>query len=83
MSATIEVEPETAEKLTALAQSKGVSVDALLHACIPGLTSNGTGHGEKSQAEKIEAFIIWAENHSRDIPPLSDEAASRRSFYKG
>ena len=78
-SATIEVKHETAKKLLSIAQNEGVSVDELLRIYVPGLTTPSNG---MSAAEGSKAFREWAESHRRDIPPLSDEAVSRKSFYE-
>lgn len=79
MSAVVEIKPETAKKLASLAQTKGVSVDELLHAYVPGLAGNGDG---VSQADKIHSFIAWTKTLRSDAPPLSDEAISRRAIYE-
>jgi hypothetical protein len=81
MSATIEVTSDTARKLLSIAQSKGISVDDLLHAYVPGLALNGSSAG-MSAGERAKAFREWAESHRRDLPPLSDDAVSRSSFYE-
>ena len=82
MSATIEVKEETASQLRSLAQHKGISVDDLLRAYVPGLTTNGSSDGRKSQADKITDFIEWAKSHPTNTPLLSEEAIRRRSFYE-
>lgn len=81
MSTTIEVKHETAKKLLSIAKSEGVSVDDLLRIYVPGLTPSSSSNGT-SAAERSKAFREWAESHRRDIPPLSDEAVSRKSFYE-
>jgi hypothetical protein len=81
MSAVVEIKPETGKKLASLAQAKGVTVDELLYACVPGLAGNGNGDSA-SQSEKIQSFIEWAKTLPAIAPPLSDEAVSRRSIYE-
>ena len=81
MSVTIEVNSDTARKLRSIAESKGISVDDLLHAYVPGLTANGSSP-EMSAGERAKAFREWAESHRRDLPLLSDDAVSRKSFYE-
>ena len=83
MSAVIEVKAETAKKLVSLAQTKGVTVDELLDAYVPGLAGNGSTDAAASQTEKLQSFIEWAKNHPTGKPLLSDEAMSRRSIYEG
>jgi hypothetical protein len=79
MSAAIEVKTETAEKLLNLAKKEGVSVDELLKIYVPGLAGTSA---DGNATEHSLAFRKWAESHRRDIPPLSDEAVSRKSFYE-
>lgn len=78
---TIEIESETAQKLLFLAKTKGVSVEELLRFYIPGLNPE-VPLQTPSPAERAKAVHEWAESHRRDIPPLSDEAVSRKSFYE-
>ena len=83
MSAVIEMKPETATKLVSLARTKGITVDELLYACVPGLAGNRSTNATVSQTEKLQSFIEWAKNHPTGKPLLSDEAISRRSIYEG
>lgn len=78
-SIVIEVRKETAKELRSLAERKGVSIDELLRAYVPELAKNDQS---KTQATKVNSFIEWASNHRTDIPPLSEEAVSRESFYE-
>ena len=82
MSAVVEMKAETARKLASLAQTKGVTVDELLYACVPGLAANGNGGDTTSPGDKIQSFIEWAKMHPTGKPLLSDEAISRRSIYE-
>ena len=81
MGTMIEVKPETAKQLQHLADGKGVSVDELIRVCVLGLSTNGSAEFSKSQVSKVEAFIGWAKQHPT-LPPLPDEAVSRKSFYE-
>jgi hypothetical protein len=74
MNATIEVKEETARQLRSLAQHKGISVDDLLRAYVPGLLTNGSSDGRKGQADKIADFIEWAKSHPTNTPLLSEES---------
>lgn len=78
MSTVIEVKSETAERLLSLARTEGLSVDELLRVHVPHLFSPVP----QSPAEQAKAFREWAESHRRDLPPLSDDAVSRKSFYE-
>ena len=78
MSTAIEVKTETAQKLHSLAKTEGLSVDEFLRIYVPGLSSSAP----KSAAEQAKEFRDWAESHRRDLPLLSDEAVSRKSFYE-
>jgi hypothetical protein len=83
MSAVLEIRAETAKKLASLAETKGVTVDELLYACVPGLAGNGNGGDTTaSQSERVRSFIEWAKVHPTGKPLLSDEAISRRSIYE-
>jgi len=78
---TIEVGAETAKRLRELAQKEGLSIDGLLTVYVPGLTT-AVSPQALSAAERSKSFREWAESHRRDVPPLSDEAVSRKSFYE-
>jgi hypothetical protein len=78
---TIEVGAETAKRLRALAQKEGLSIDGLLTVYVPGLSTSEASQ-EMTPAERSKSFREWAESHRRDLPPLSDEAVSRKSFYE-
>lgn len=80
MGSVIEVKPETANRLHTMAAGKGVSVDELLRAFVPGLVPNGTA--ASSQGDKVALFVHWARTHPTDTPLLSDESVSRKSFYE-
>ena len=81
MSATIEVNEQTARNLYSLARDKGMSVDDLLLAYVPGLSPSVAPNGKESQVDRIDAFVAWAKRHSTTTPLLSDDAVSRSSFY--
>jgi hypothetical protein len=49
---------------------------------VPGLATNGSSDGRKSQADKITDFIEWAKGHPTNTPLLSEEAIRRRVFYE-
>ena len=72
----LQVSPETEENLMALAQSRGLSVDAYLQAIL----GNEIQATSQSGDEKARAFIAWADSFP-ETSPLSDEAISRASMY--
>jgi hypothetical protein len=75
-----EMKSEIVNKLVSLAQTKGVTVEELLYACVPGLTGNATT--QMRQSNKIQSFIDWAKKLPTEKPLLSDEAVHRRSIYE-
>lgn len=80
MHTTLDVDERTAKRLRELAAARGVSVDQLLAAYVPGLDQGG---GNGADAEKaVLAFEQWAESFPQDAPPLSDEGISRASLYR-
>ena len=83
MSAEAEMKSETVKKLVSLARTKGVTVEELLYACVPGLAGNGNARTETGQSDKIQSFIEWAKKLPTGKPLLSDDAIHRRSIYEG
>lgn len=83
MSAAVEMNSETVKKLVSLARTKGVTVEELLYAYVPGLADNGSTPTESGQSDKIQSFVEWAKKLPTGKPLLSDEAIHRRSIYEG
>ena len=83
MSAVVEMKSEIVSKLVSLARTKGVTVEELLYAYVPGLAGNGSVSTETGQSDKIQSFIEWAKKLPTGKPLLSDEAIHRRSIYEG
>ena len=83
MNVAVEMKPEIVNKLVSLAQTKGVTVEELLYACVPGLAGNGNTTTQMRQSDKIESFIGWAKKLPTGKPLLADEAIHRRSIYEG
>jgi hypothetical protein len=80
MAATLEIEKETAETLTAQAKARGVSIDTYLRF----LLESKTASAEKtplSPQERAKLWREWIDNHSIKAPPLSDYALTRESIY--
>jgi hypothetical protein len=83
MSAGVEMKSETIKKLVSLAKTKGVTVEELLYAYVPGLAGNGSTPTETGPSDKIQSFVEWAKKLPTGKPLLSDEAIHRRSIYEG
>jgi hypothetical protein len=80
MTVTIELRPEIAESLAALAAEQGVSVEQYLRRLVEAQVS-GLGQTTLSPGERAAA---WRDS-VKDLPhtpPLSDEAISRESIYE-
>ena len=80
MRTAVELDNHLATRLQELADAKGVSVEELIVAHVPGLAgdkSNSTDSGE----ERVRAFEEWVAELSQNTP-LSDEAISRASIYR-
>ena len=85
MAITLILKPEIEAQLFAQAAAKGVSVEQYLQSWIE---TNLATEIEKpfyqtaTTVEWVDAFTAWANSHSSDAPPLSDEAISRESIYR-
>ena len=85
MAITLVLKPEIEAQLFAQAAAKGVPVEQYLQSWIE---TNLTTEIEKpfyqtaTAAEWVDAFTAWANSHTSDAPPLSDEAISRESIYR-
>ena len=80
MRTFLEVEAETAKRLSEIAKARKISVQELLVASVPGLAefeASGTGMGER-----LENFEKWAGSFPADVSPLADEAVSREAIYR-
>ena len=80
----IELKPDTEQKIKALAQKSGVSVDALLTSfvCSQALSiSHGVGNGNGS-VDKLAEFRTWVNQFSTPDVGLSDQALSRGCIYE-
>jgi hypothetical protein len=82
MRAALEVNAETAKKLRSIAKEQKVSLDELLSAHIPGLTSAGSPSNGGTPEDQIRAFDLWVKSFPKNTAPLSDEAISRESIYR-
>lgn len=75
----LNVNPEIEANLVAIAQRRGLSVDALLQEIVA-KELHMAGSVDTGE-DKARAFIAWADSFPDDAPPLSDEAVSRDSLY--
>ena len=81
MSATLEIEKETAEMLAAQAEAKGISVDAYIRS----LLSDKPASKEEAPLnpqDKARLWREWVDNHSIKAKPLSDYALTREGIYR-
>lgn len=80
MSATLEIDKETAEQLAAQAEARGISVDAYLRSLLQGQTAAEEKAPLRPQ-DRAKLWREWVDTHSINAPPLSDYALSRESLY--
>lgn len=80
MSATLEIEQETAEQLAAQAKAQGISIDAYLRLLLKSKSASEEPISLSPQ-EKAKLWREWVDNHSIEAPSLSDEALTRESIY--
>jgi hypothetical protein len=81
MIAQIEVQQETARRLSELAASRGLSVEAYLKTLLDSEVTKSESSSQLTPREKANSFIEWANSHHLSAPPLSDEAMSRENIY--
>ena len=73
----LNVNPELEQNLVALAQERGMTVEALLREFVGQVQA---AVAPQSAEERARAFLTWADSFP-DTPLLSDEAISRASMY--
>lgn len=83
MNVRLEILPETEAALTALAHTRGLTVEQWLTMLAEQhLQADRTSHLQKSNpAEWMRQFRAWAEGHDRTTPLLSEDAVGRESIY--
>ena len=79
MRTKLDVDEKTAAKLRELAAARGISIDQVLAAYVPGLRPTEPMINGK---DPLPAFEEWADSFAEEAPPLSDEAISRSSIYR-
>jgi hypothetical protein len=87
MDAILEqVKPETATMIANLAQARGQSVDNFLRSLLPlADIPNGTArplYETATPEELAQAYLDWANSHSRNSPGLTLEDVSRETIYE-
>jgi hypothetical protein len=82
MRTPLAIKPETAKKLRSIAKERNVSLDELLTAHIPGLSSQKSPKNGAQGEDKVPAFDEWVKSFPKGTPPLSDDAISRSSIYR-
>lgn len=76
----LNVSAETERTLSALAEKRGLSVDAYLWELLNTRAEAVQGGGPVTGKEKAAEFVAWAETFP-DTPLLSDDAISREGLY--
>ena len=80
---TIDLSEQQAALLAAKASAQGLTLAAwLVQIAEQHAPSSSVAHLQQTNpAEWARHFHVWAENHDRTKPPLSDEAVGRESIY--
>lgn len=81
MTVTLKIKPEIEAGLLTQAQANGMTLEEYLLSLVEGtvlLKAQETSTAE----ERAAAFEAWSAGH-RPTPPLSDDAVSRESIYRG
>ena len=84
---TIELDPVVESRLREAAAKDGVEPGEYAARLIERTLPSGGAVGSSlwntlSPEEWMQVFDEWSNSHDRSIPPLSDEAVSRESFYE-
>jgi hypothetical protein len=85
MAITLILKPEVEAQLITQATAKGIPVEQYLQFWIETSLATETKqlfYQTATPAEWVDAFTAWANSHSSDALPLSDEAISRESIYR-
>ena len=79
-----ELENRLREEATRLGLNAGEYALHLIEQNLPAPATIGKSLWNTLTPEEWQrAFDEWSNSHDRSIPPLSDEAVSRESFYEG
>lgn len=84
MTITIEIPPELEQKLRNEAMRMGLPVDDYARRLLEESLSTAEAHpfwATATSEEWLRAFDEWMDSHDATLPPLSDAAVSRESFY--
>ena len=83
MPTQIEVQPETAARIAAYAQARGLSVDEFLRSLLERAETAAEPTPKRAQtAEEIKAFLDSLAEGSENRPSLPPEANSREYYYE-
>ncbi len=81
MLTTLEVDPEVASRIRALARQRGVPVAVYLRDLIEHKASRLETGEELSPEERVLRLRRWAASHSPNTPLLSSDAINRGTIY--
>lgn len=84
MALMVQIRSELEKRIEAEAAKRGVSVDEYVQMILERmLVSPGElpSWMKASKEEWLKAFNAWMDSHDPALPPLSDAAVSRESFY--
>lgn len=87
MSLTIELPPDLESRVREEAGKHGLDAGEytlkLIEQSLPAVVSGQSLWDTLTPEEWRRAAQEWIDSHDTSIPPLSDEAVSRESFYEG
>ena len=84
MGLMVQIPSELEKRIEAEAAKRGISVDEYVQVLLERML---VGPGElpswmkATKEEWLKAFNAWMDSHDPALPPLSDAAVSRESFY--
>ena len=84
MALIVQIPSELEKRIKTEAAERGVSVDEYVQALLQRmLVSPGELPSWMNATKKgwLKAFNAWMDSHDATLPPLSDAALSRESFY--
>lgn len=82
MLTQIEVQTETAERIAANAEARGLSVDEFLRTLLEKTETSAPTTKPARTAEEIKAFLDALAEDSENRPTLPPEANSREYYYE-
>jgi len=83
MAVTLKLSPEVEERISAEAKARGLSVEDYIQRELEGKSITPDPNGLPFE-EWLQKWNEWLSSHDYiKAPPLSDEAISRESIYRG